>query len=123
VGIRLSATLRNIDCLARLGGDEFVILLGNINGAEDAELLARKIMAEFSHPFELKNHRLHVTASIGISVYPDNAEDAAGLLKRADISMYRSKAGCATPSPTTSFTWCISHRFALVTTRFAVSRR
>jgi diguanylate cyclase (GGDEF)-like protein len=93
VGLRLSATLRNIDCLARLGGDEFVILLGNINGAEDAELLARKIMAEFSHPFELKNHRLHVTASIGISLYPDNAEEPAGLLKRADISMYRSKSG------------------------------
>lgn len=92
VGLRLSATLRNIDCLARLGGDEFVILLGNINGAEDAEFLARKIMAEFSHPFELKNHHLHVTASIGISLYPDNAEDAAGLLKRADISMYRSKS-------------------------------
>jgi diguanylate cyclase len=93
VGTRLSASLRNIDCLARLGGDEFVILLGNINGAEDAELLARRIMAEFSHPFELKNHHLHVTASIGISLYPDNAEDAAGLLKRADISMYRSKSG------------------------------
>lgn len=92
VGLRLSATLRNIDCLARLGGDEFVILLGNINGAADAEFLARKIMAEFSHPFELKNHHLHVTASIGISLYPDDAEDAVGLLKRADISMYRSKS-------------------------------
>lgn len=92
VGLRLSATLRNIDCLARLGGDEFVILLGSINGAEEAELLARKIMAEFSHPFELKNHHIHVTASIGISLYPDNAEDAVGLLKRADISMYRSKS-------------------------------
>ncbi|HEX5056589.1 MAG TPA: EAL domain-containing protein [Gammaproteobacteria bacterium] len=92
VGLRLSATLRNIDCLARLGGDEFVILLGNISGPEDAELLARKIMVEFSHPFELKNHHLHVTASVGISLHPDNAEDAAGLLKRADISMYRSKS-------------------------------
>jgi diguanylate cyclase (GGDEF)-like protein len=92
VGLRLSAALRNIDCLARLGGDEFVILLGNISGTEDAELLARKIMVEFSHPFELKNHHLHVTASVGISLHPDNAEDAAGLLKRADISMYRSKS-------------------------------
>lgn len=92
VGLRLSSTLRNIDCLARLGGDEFVILLGNCNGAADAELLARKIMAEFIHSFELKNHCLHVTASIGISIYPDNAEDAVGLLKRADISMYRSKS-------------------------------
>ncbi|HEY3487003.1 MAG TPA: EAL domain-containing protein [Gammaproteobacteria bacterium] len=92
IGLRLSSTLRNIDCVARLGGDEFVILLGNINSAVDAELLARKVMAEFSYPFELKNHRLHATASIGISVYPDNAEDAVGLLKRADISMYRSKS-------------------------------
>jgi diguanylate cyclase len=92
VGLRLSSTLRNIDCLARLGGDEFVILLGNINSAAEAELLARKIMSEFSHPHELKNHRLHVTASIGISIYPDNADDAVGLLKRADISMYRSKS-------------------------------
>jgi diguanylate cyclase (GGDEF)-like protein len=92
VGLRLSSTLRNIDCIARLGGDEFVVLLGNIMSADDAEFLAKKIMSEFSHPYELKNHRLHVTASIGIGIFPDNAEDAVGLLKRADMSMYRSKS-------------------------------
>ena len=89
---RLSRIGRLDDCVGRLGGDEFVILLGNITSPEDAEFVANKVMAEFAEPLQLQNHRLHMSASIGISVFPDDAEDAVGLLRRADISMYRSKA-------------------------------
>ncbi|HEX7026947.1 MAG TPA: diguanylate cyclase, partial [Gammaproteobacteria bacterium] len=89
---RLSRISRIDDCVGRFGGDEFVILLSNINGVEDAELVAHKVMAEFAEPFQLQHHRLHMSASIGISVFPRDADDAVGLLRRADISMYRSKA-------------------------------
>ncbi len=92
IATRLSDLSRIDDCVGRLGGDEFVILLGNITQPEDASLVARKIMSELSIPFELEQHRLHMSASIGISVFPSDADDAVGLLKRADISMYRSKA-------------------------------
>lgn len=89
---RLSRISRVDDCVGRFGGDEFVILLGNINSVGDAELVAHKVMAEFAEPFQLQHHRLHMSASIGISVFPRDADDAVGLLRRADISMYRSKA-------------------------------
>ena len=89
---RLAKIGRVDDCVARLGGDEFVIMLGNISYPEDAGLVARKIIDELSAPVVLQQHRLHVSASIGISVFPKDANDAMGLLRRADISMYRSKA-------------------------------
>ena len=88
---RLSGISRVDDSVGRLGGDEFVILLGNITQPEDAELVAKKVMEELSEPFVLQHHRLHISASIGISVFPGDATDPVGLLRRADISMYRSK--------------------------------
>lgn len=88
---RLSSISRIDDSVGRLGGDEFVILLGNITRSNDAELVANKVMEELAEPFVLQHHRLHISVSIGISVFPKDADDAAGLLRRADISMYRSK--------------------------------
>lgn len=88
---RLSGISRVDDSVGRLGGDEFVILLGNVTRAQDAELVAKKVMEELSEPFVLQHHRLHISASIGISVFPDDATDPVGLLRRADVSMYRSK--------------------------------
>lgn len=88
---RLSSISRIDDSVGRLGGDEFVILLGNVTDPEDAEVVAKKVMAELSEPFVLQHHRLHISASIGISVFPKDSEDALGLLRRADVSMYRSK--------------------------------
>jgi diguanylate cyclase (GGDEF)-like protein len=88
---RLSGISRVDDSVGRLGGDEFVILLGNVTKPEDAELVAKKVMEELSEPFVLQHHRLHISASIGISVFPGDATDPVGLLRRADVSMYRSK--------------------------------
>ncbi|MBN1379539.1 MAG: EAL domain-containing protein [Gammaproteobacteria bacterium] len=88
---RLSGISRVDDSVGRLGGDEFVILLGNVTKPDDAELVAKKVMEELSEPFVLQHHRLHISASIGISVFPGDATDPVGLLRRADVSMYRSK--------------------------------
>ena len=88
---RLSGISRIDDSVGRLGGDEFVILLGNIAAVSDAEVVAQKVMTELVEPFVLQHHRLHISVSIGISIFPDDADDALGLLRRADVSMYRSK--------------------------------
>jgi diguanylate cyclase (GGDEF)-like protein len=88
---RLSSLSRVDDTVGRLGGDEFVILLGNVADPADAQLVAEKVMEELSEPFVLQHHRLHISASIGISVFPQDSTDALGLLRRADVSMYRSK--------------------------------
>jgi diguanylate cyclase (GGDEF)-like protein len=92
VAQRISGISRGGEYVGRLGGDEFVILLGNMSERKDAERVAKKILSEFASPFELKDHKLHVSASIGITIYPQDAGDAGDLLKRADISMYRSKS-------------------------------
>ncbi len=88
---RLTSISRVDDSVGRLGGDEFVILLGSVSNVADAELVAKKVMDELSEPFVLRHHRLHISASIGISVFPDDAADPIGLLRRADVSMFRSK--------------------------------
>lgn len=88
---RLSSLGRLDDTVGRLGGDEFVILLENVAQPGDAELTAKKVLRELAEPFVLQHHRLHISASIGISIFPKDADDSVGLLRRADVSMYRSK--------------------------------
>jgi PAS domain S-box-containing protein len=77
--------------IARLGGDEFTVLLDAIGHPQDAAKVARRILKEISSPFNLEGRELVVTASIGISVFPDDAADAHAMLKNADAAMYRSK--------------------------------
>ncbi len=77
--------------IARLGGDEFTIALDAIGSPPDAAKVARRILAEMARPFEIEGQELVVTASIGISVFPDDAADADTLLKNADAAMYRAK--------------------------------
>jgi len=77
--------------IARLGGDEFTVMLDAIGNPQDAAKVARRILTEMSNPFNLEGRELVVTASIGISVFPDDAGDANALLKNADAAMYRSK--------------------------------
>ena len=77
--------------IARLGGDEFVILLSDIKEPEDAAMIARRILHEIPEGFNLEGHRVAVTTSIGISIYPTDGQSAEELLKHADSAMYHAK--------------------------------
>lgn len=77
--------------IARLGGDEFTIILDDINRSQDAAIVARRIIEESSKPFLLEGHEMYVTASIGISIFPDDAKDIVTLIKYADTAMYHAK--------------------------------
>jgi len=91
VAARLTGCVREGDTVSRLGGDEFVILLPELRDAEDAYLVAQKLLAAAALPFEEHGHELHISASIGISFYPDDGASAEMLMKNADVAMYRAK--------------------------------
>ena len=88
---RLKSCLRSSDTLARLGGDEFILLLPNTRSLEAAGKVAEKILQAVKMPFQVGNHELYVTASIGMSLYPDDGLNAETLIKHADLAMYHSK--------------------------------
>ena len=81
----------NGDTVVRLGGDEFVIVAGEINRRDDAAILCQRIIATLTKPFTLDGHRIEVTASIGVSLYPQHGDNLDTLLARADSAMYRAK--------------------------------
>ena len=87
----LKDCLRSSDVVARLGGDEFVVLLPEINDPEEVTRVARKILSAVAKPILISGQEIRVTASIGISMYPLDAEDEPSLMKHADIAMYLSK--------------------------------
>ncbi len=91
VAHRLSKTLRAGESAARLGGDEFTILVPECENLNDAEQLAKRIVTQFEQPLQINQHELFLTASIGISVYPQHGKDAEQLLKHADAAMYQAK--------------------------------
>jgi diguanylate cyclase (GGDEF)-like protein/PAS domain S-box-containing protein len=88
---RLRDNLRASDLIARLGGDEFLVVLEEVLDPEPVEVVAKKLLAETVRPYTLPGARASVTASIGISIFPDDAADAAALMKHADIAMYAAK--------------------------------
>jgi diguanylate cyclase (GGDEF)-like protein len=88
---RLVGAVRLNDTVARLGGDEFVIVLGGLADAEAAQAVAEKMLAAFARPFTVAGHALFITPSLGMAVYPDDASDAAALLRNADLAMYEAK--------------------------------
>lgn len=92
VAQRLADTVRESDIVARLGGDEFTVLLEDLDDGQDAAMLAQKILAALEQPFSLAGQVLYISASIGISVYPLDGQNADTLLKHADLAMYRAKA-------------------------------
>lgn len=97
VAERLTACMRQEDIIARLGGDEFTVIMEGFNSIEDLNNTANKILSGLSTPFFIQENEIFVAASIGISIYPDDDDDADVLLKNADIAMYRAKAtggGC-----------------------------
>src|SRR4051794_29857443 len=88
---RLGGAVRASDTLARLGGDEFAIAQPGLRAPESAAVLARKLLAALAAPFVLGGHELHVAASIGVALFPGDGRDADGLLKAADLALYRAK--------------------------------
>lgn len=88
---RLRGSVRGTDSVSRQGGDEFVILLSTIAHAEDAALIANKVLASLGKVHHIKDHNLHVTVSVGIGIYPADGTDAETLVKNADIAMLNAK--------------------------------
>lgn len=88
---RTSQILRGVDTLARLGGDEFALLLEDLNQIGDVEIVLHKILQSLERGFEFQSQWLHIECSIGIAIYPKDAENGEDLLQRADSAMYRSK--------------------------------
>jgi diguanylate cyclase (GGDEF)-like protein/PAS domain S-box-containing protein len=92
VAHRLFGRLREEDTLARLGGDEFVILLEHIIDPSEAEIVAKDVLRLLADPFQLSSgHEVFISASIGISLYPEDGDDATQLVKNADAAMYEAK--------------------------------
>jgi diguanylate cyclase (GGDEF)-like protein/PAS domain S-box-containing protein len=91
VTTRLLACVRECDTVSRMGGDEFVILLTAVNQPEDAAITANRVLRSLSMPHAIDGTELGVTASIGISLFPDDARTPASLLSNADAAMYEAK--------------------------------
>jgi diguanylate cyclase (GGDEF)-like protein/PAS domain S-box-containing protein len=88
---RLQLCVREGDTVARLGGDELAIILEDVAQAKDMTSVTNKILSAFTKPFEVDGRELFVNISIGVSLHPNDGEDAKTLLKNADIAMYRAK--------------------------------
>jgi diguanylate cyclase (GGDEF)-like protein/PAS domain S-box-containing protein len=91
VSRRLTGCLRGSDTVSRLGGDEFTVILPAIPTAQDAARVADKILSTLSKPFEIQDHAIDITISIGVSLYPHLADSVESLLKSADTAMYQAK--------------------------------
>ncbi|WP_177418815.1 EAL domain-containing protein [endosymbiont of Lamellibrachia barhami] len=91
VALRLRGTLREDDTLARFSGDEFVVITGYLKQPEHSAVLAQKLLRSFDQPFEVAQHQLYLTASVGISIYPQDGTDADELLRDANTAMFQAK--------------------------------
>jgi diguanylate cyclase (GGDEF)-like protein len=91
VANRLKGCIRKSDTVARMGGDEFVVLLADLQDVSDAEEIAAKLLDAIAQPVRIGRHDIRITASIGVSIYPDN-EDIDSLFKSADVAMYLVKS-------------------------------
>lgn len=91
VSCRLQSSLPQNETLARIGGDEFNLLIDNLASAKDAEAVARRIIALFEQPFNVDEQQITISASIGITLFPDDGQDSITLTKYADLAMYKAK--------------------------------
>lgn len=91
VGARLTDNLRGGDMVGRLGGDEFVAVLAHVNGEEDVARITRHLLDHLGRPYLADGVKLHVSPSIGISLYPQDGDSVDELIKRADVAMYAAK--------------------------------
>ena len=88
---RLVKCVSPTDTVSRQGGDEFVVLLSEVEQPEDAAITARRMLQAVAEAYSIGRNELHITASIGVSVYPDDGLDAETLIKNADTAMYQAK--------------------------------
>jgi len=88
---RISWHIREADTIAHFGGDKYTIILSNINDTVEIDIVANEIISILSEPFELHGHRIYISASIGISIYPTDAEDESHLIKKSEQAMYAAK--------------------------------
>ncbi len=91
VAFRLRNCVREGDTVARLGGDEFLLLITGITRPEDAAKVVQKILEALKPSFHFEGHELHITASVGVALYPDDGEDVQTLLKSANTALHRAK--------------------------------
>ncbi|MDM3870941.1 EAL domain-containing protein [Porticoccus sp. W117] len=91
VAKRLTEGLRESDTVARLGGDEFTIIVNDMESAQDAEVIADKLLQQLAQPFQLDHHPVTITGSIGIAAYPQDGDNPDKLLSYADQAMYNAK--------------------------------
>jgi diguanylate cyclase (GGDEF)-like protein/PAS domain S-box-containing protein len=91
VAKRLVACVRGSDTVSRQGGDEFVVLLSEVELSEDPAITARRMLEAVAEPHPIDQHDLHITTSIGLSIFPDDGPDAVTLIKNADTAMYQAK--------------------------------
>jgi diguanylate cyclase (GGDEF)-like protein/PAS domain S-box-containing protein len=91
VAVRLRECLRDIETLSRQGGDEFLIVLNNMRDTESVAVVAEKILERMAEPFEIDHHKLSISLSIGIAVYPDDGKDFETLLRQSDTALYHAK--------------------------------
>lgn len=91
VGQRLAALLREEDSVARLAGDEFTVVLTHLQQPQEAEVVASKILESLAQPFDVGRRSLTAGASIGIALFPDDADECDTLVRRADAAMYQAK--------------------------------
>lgn len=91
IASRLSSNIRREDTLARFGGDEFVLLIEELSNGQEAKQLAQKILKSLTEPLYIDEHKLYISTSIGISLYPQDDTDTQKLVMYADSAMYRAK--------------------------------
>jgi len=88
---RITQCVRESDTVARLGGDEFTVILSELSSTHDVEAVCDKILDSLSKPFEIHDNRVYISASLGVTLYPEDATNVLELLKNADQAMYLSK--------------------------------
>ena len=92
VSQRLQQSIRSSDTLCRYGGDEFVLMLTDLSSADEVLPVTERILAAVAQPLDIAGQELHITASIGISLYPEHADNTAAMLQGADSALYKAKA-------------------------------